>query len=123
MKIDLLEVHAKESIEIPEGYEIVKYETINRNIFKITFAKVSEYKSGKKKGKPKFEKKDRIIFTCSIQEHRTWEKQWSKKTDICYYCTGKGQTLKRVYKLENENEYRREFITCSICNGSGKCVE
>lgn len=122
--ISLLEIHAKESIEVPENYEVVKYETINKNIFKVTFCEIiGSYKSGKKKGKIKFNRKNEIIFTCSVQEHRDWEKVWSKKTGTCYRCTGKGQTIKRVYKVENEDEYKREFIVCSVCNGSGKCVE
>lgn len=121
MAIDLLKVHAQEALDIPSNYDIVKYETLNGQVFQVTFCEKSIYKSGKNKGKTKFILKNNIVFMCSIKEQRAWELEWSKKTGKCYYCTGDGKTIKRTYKTEDG--WKREYRTCKICNGSGTCVE
>lgn len=118
----LMEIHGKEKIQAPNGFEFYLFEALPEEgptqVLRLTGGVAPLKSRGPGKGQPNFRKLDpatrRTVFL-PIEEHRTWVKDWEKKTGLCADCQGKGQRP-AGWSIETGNRFK----PCSTCGGSGK---
>lgn len=114
MTVDTLAIHAREALNLPAEWVAFKYETLDRQAFRITGCIPSVYKSGPRKGKPKYGKEGEQVFICSIAEHRAWESAWCERENKCNKCFGEGELWTGWSKAEG-----RRTKPCPVCTGTG----
>jgi hypothetical protein len=72
--------------------------------------------SGKNKGYPNWQKRDKTTektFIVSVKDHEKWCGAWQKKTNKCAECVGTGKTIASCGA--NGTTYRE----CFKCKGTG----
>ena len=123
MNVKLLEKQAKEKFSLPENWEWFRWETLphppaNHTFVKLTGCPITErYKSGKRKGRPKYSLATSMSVTITLAEHEAYLLAWEKETGQCSACTGSGEELERWHHIDGT-----KMRPCGKCNGSKKAT-
>lgn len=118
MTTTLMEIHGKEKIGAPAGFEFWFFEKLPQigpaQMIKMIGAVAPVKTKGMNKGEPNWKKMDpatRREVYLEVEEHKAWISDWETKTGKCSECQGTG---KGAGGLSDK--------TCRRCGGSGKVV-
>jgi len=113
-----------EKYQLDPDWRAFKFET-HDTYYSLTGAVCTEkYKSGKRKGKPNWSKRDKsteATYTVSMSDYESWVKAWEKLTGLCSRCIGEGKTVNKISK-QPDGTFLSEYKDCPKCNGSGKNI-
>jgi hypothetical protein len=117
--IDLFQLTAERVHKVPSGWRWCRLDSHNKpqGFIEMQGAiPIGEYKSGPRKGMPKWPNSDQLQ-TIWIQESEmnAVAEQWESETGKCHKCDGSGKTVASSHVVHGKT-YRE----CKRCKGSGK---
>ena len=123
---DLLTVHAREALGMPEEWQVYAWTCLphcrsgqkdwKATHFQVTGCIAPIITRGKNKGCHNWRKMDNTTireFVVSIADHEVWKLNWERKTGKCYRCQGEGKTIARMTATE------KTYRDCTRCKGTG----
>ena len=118
----LFDDHARELVGMNADWSLYRFEAVgNPNeppmIYRLRGAVAPPFKSGPRKGKPNWSKKDPATDkeVCdSAADHRAWGAAWERRTGLCSRCGGEGRTL------ASSGRDGKTYRDCRECGGNGK---
>jgi hypothetical protein len=123
---DLLTLHARESLGMPEEWEAYAWACLPRHQngqkdwkpthFQVTGCIAPLITRGKNKGCRNWRKMDKSTirdFVVSIEDHKEWELNWELKNGKCRRCQGSGKTIAKLTATE------KTYRDCTRCKGTG----
>lgn len=117
----LLEILAREKAQMPEAWQVFRFECLPHGeptiYYELTGAIVPLKTKGDGKGQPNWRKMDKATkrrVVMSIEAADALAAAWSLRTGLCINCTGSGKTLMGWSKASG-----REYQPCKDCDGTG----
>jgi hypothetical protein len=111
---DLAELCARQSLGLSDEWEAFRWEEIHEQAIQVTLAIPTVFKSGPRKGRRKWDRKNARVFVCSLAEYHAWRERWSYSTGNCLKCRGSGREC-RGWSKDKGTRYR----ACRVCGGTG----
>jgi hypothetical protein len=123
-RLSMLFECAKERAAV-EGWAVNRWEKFPKHdtrtlYWEIEGAVCPPFKSGKRKGKPNWTRRDiatQRTIVVTPEEYEAWAKQWAEKTGGCPACHQTGQEWVSWTKGEGS-----KFKPCPDCDGTGACT-